>query len=1045
MEKKNNILSGFLCLLILIISSQNEWAQPLSAKFHHLTVEDGLPDGTIRALAQDKYGFMWIGTHAGVCRYDGHQIIQHKRKYGTVNSIADDLVNKLLITGDSVWIGTTNGLSLYLINKDTFITYSLPKQYLKLPSSNDVRSLVRDSKGVVWAATLRTISKATVKNGTCILMPSAETDSLPEIEEIVIDRNDVIWAATIAGLYKCDLRSHLVTPVVFPPEYLGKPVSMSIIGLTIDQKGFIWCSSFSGLIYNVNSATGEVKVIDEFVKKEGAVNYCNAICTDSKNRIWFGPRMTGLAMFSETADSFQYFVHNPLISSTINSATIGALFMDGQGILWIGTHGQGASYFNPDRQFFTSFYYGSTDKEGLGSGLVRAISQDLDGNFWIGTSNGLNKYDPSTKSFSLYRKEEARPITLSDNSVRAVYTDRKNRIWVGTSFGLNMIDEDRKSATQFIRDRNDPDKMMSTSIYSMREDRNGILWLAGSGGLEWYDEKNNRFINRKTDSLLKRIPTVSFTMCVYHDSKGNTWCGQSRDGLYKINYEKKEFVHYTATGEVNDLPHNQVTDIREDKKGYIWIGTGGGLSRFDPASNHFHTYTADSGLLVNRVAGLLFDSKNRVWFSSSRGIGVFDQEKNTFRFYTVEDGLPTNQFNDQSAYATADGRFCYPGLNGFVIFHPDSITQNPFIPPVQITGVSVLGEPKRLNTHENLRELMLSWKENFFTIEFSGLNYEQSSKNEYACQLIGFDKEVLQLGKTNRVSYTNVPPGHYTLHIMASNNDGVWNKAGLEIPVIIIPPFWNTAWFRITLIVALSLIIYAIYRFRIYQIRKRESAKTEINKQIAELRLSALRTQMNPHFIFNSISSIQNLISLEKKDDSLEYIGKFSRLIRLILHQAENNSIVLSDEVDLLRLYLEMESLRFEKSFSYHVEVDRKLQDRDPEIPTMIIQPIVENAVVHGLLNKNKKGNLSVQFTLKEEFVECSVEDDGVGRRAAEEIKKGKLFRHNAIATRVTGERLQILNKVFEMPTSIQTIDLTDQEGNPRGTRVIIDLPIIEN
>jgi LytS/YehU family sensor histidine kinase len=281
--------------------------------------------------------------------------------------------------------------------------------------------------------------------------------------------------------------------------------------------------------------------------------------------------------------------------------------------------------------------------------------------------------------------------------------------------------------------------------------------------------------------------------------------------------------------------------------------------------------------------------------------------------------------------------------------------------------------------------------------------------------------------------------------VMAANNDGFWNRDGIRIPLQIIPPFWQTTWFRILAVVFLSLLFYCFYRYRIYLIRKREGEKTEINKRIAELRLSALRTQMNPHFIFNSISSIQNLISLEKKDDSMDYIGKFSRLIRLILHQAENNSIVLSEEVDLLRLYLEMETLRFEKSFSYHVEVDPKLEEREPEIPTMIIQPIVENAVVHGLLNKSKKGNLTINFTLKEEFVQCIVEDDGVGRRAAEEIKKGKLFQHNSVATRVTGERLQILNKVFEMPTSIQTIDLTDEAGNPSGTRVIIDLPIIEN
>jgi hypothetical protein len=358
-------------------------------------------------------------------------------------------------------------------------------------------------------------------------------------------------------------------------------------------------------------------------------------------------------------------------------------------------------------------------------------------------------------------------------------------------------------------------------------------------------------------------------------------------------------------------------------------------------------------------------------------------------------------------------------MNGALIFHPDSIRSNPFEPQVSMTQFSVFGGIKDVGgAIENARNIMLSWKENFFTIDFAALNFDQPEQNEYACQLIGFDREMQYLGTKNSVSYTNVPPGKYTLHVMGANNDGLWNRDGITVNLEIIPPWWKTTWFRVVAIICTSLLFYALYRFRISIIRKRENEKTEINKRIAELRLSALRTQMNPHFIFNSISSIQNLISQEKKDDSMDYIGKFSRLIRLILHQAENNSIILSEEIDLLELYLEMETLRFEKSFNYSISVDPLLEVREPEIPTMIIQPIVENAVIHGLLNKDKKGNLTIDFLLKGEFVECIVRDNGVGRRAAEEIKKGKLFQHNAVATRITGERLEILNKVFHMPTS---------------------------
>jgi ligand-binding sensor domain-containing protein len=1023
------------------------YGQTNAAVFHHLTVEDGLTDGNIRAITQDKNGFIWIGTQSGLNRYDGYTIKTYQKKFRDVNSLSDDLITDLQFTADNkLWIATASGLTIYDTEKDTFIRWHHKENDPQSILSDFVRGVVSDTYGNVWIATERRITRYSTITNRFIHFPALDEPPLSSLFDIALDNNNDLWITTRSGLFLIKQNSEKVIQVPIPIKHNGKKVSSNLFGIGFDPSGYIWCGNYSGLLFKVRVETHRVTIVDDLMNQGIDQNFCTGISSDAQGRLWFATRFSGLATCNSVTGAFTFYKPDPFVNVSVSSTTVQTVFCDRSGLVWAGTSGRGVDRFHPDRQYFTTLYPGVDMKSSLPSGWVRCFAENAQKQLLIGTAEGLTQYDRVSGSLLTFRNETGNPYSLSFNSIRSLRTDRHGNTWIGTASGLNVMDSDKRTIRRIMPITDDPYAPITTFFYSIIEDKNSGIWLAGNRGVELTNAEGKRFYNRRNDSLLKKLPTGSTVWCTFPDSKGNIWIGYHYEGLVKLNYTDKSIHHFIATGDSLGLPHGNVNDIGEDQNGNIWLGTNGGLCRLDPSVNVFTTFTTLEGLPSNTVSGILIDHQNRIWMATNRGLAMYDQKSATFRIFTVADGLPTNQFNNQKAYRTHDGYFCYATMNGAVIFHPDSIRSNPVQPAITLTSFSVFGDHKDLgSTIENVSSIILSWKENFFTIEFSALNFDQPAQNQYACQLVGFDREMQFLGKRNSVSYTNVPPGNYTLHVMASNNDGVWNRDGIHVQLQIIPPFWQTNWFRMLSIASLSLLIYGLYRYRIQLIRKREAEKTEINKRIAELRLSALRTQMNPHFIFNSISSIQNLISQEKKDDSMHYIGKFSRLIRLILHQAEHNSIVLTEEIDMLELYLEMETLRFDQSFTWTIEVDPELRHRDPEIPTMIIQPIVENAVIHGLLNKDSKGKLTIQFHLKEDFVQCLVEDNGVGRRAAEEIKQGKLFQHNSMATRVTGERLEILNKIFDMPTSIQTIDLNDAAGKPAGTRVVIDLPMIEN
>ena len=410
----------------------------------------------------------------------------------------------------------------------------------------------------------------------------------------------------------------------------------------------------------------------------------------------------------------------------------------------------------------------------------------------------------------------------------------------------------------------------------------------------------------------------------------------------------------------------------------------------------------------------------------------------------VSDGLQGSEFNAGAYHRSTDGELFFGGIDGYNAFYPSSIKDNQQTPSVVLTGFNVFNKARSLGQSlETTDTITLSHRDSFFSFEFAGLHLVAPEKNQYAYMMEGFDREWIH-DERRFASYTNLDPGTYTFKVKASNNDGIWNENGLAVVVNITPPFWKTWWFYLIGLVIAAVIIYGFYRFRIAQVRKEEKLKTEFNKKLAEVEMTALRAQMNPHFLFNCLNSINRYIVKSDPETASGYLTKFSRLIRLILQNSKSATVPLESELEALKLYIEMEEMRFDNQFDYKIQVGKNIEPQYVAVPPMILQPYVENAIWHGLMHKEDKGSLLIDLSLEEKWLRCVIEDNGIGRQKAQDLKSKSATRKKSMGMKITSDRLSLVNHLYNQKTKVDVIDLEDTNKKPTGTRVIVNIPLME-
>ncbi len=825
---------AFLCIFFFIaqLFCNYFFAQESQIQFQHLSVADGLSDNNVTSFAQDKYGFIWIGTLDGLNRYDGYRVEIFTHESKNSSSLSSDNINCLYTDSkDNLWIGTDNGLSKFNFNNHSFYNFKHDPANLNSLPSNLIRKITEDKNGLLWIATNQGLCCFDVNKKKFLnFVPQANGNSVSSknIKDIARDAEGNIWISTANGLNKLN-PSTLLFRSSFPK--LNNITSANSMGkIAVDRENKLWISIDNQVNYFNPASDKNEGVFNLNPKPYGHSSlYLRDILVDASLEVWIAAAPIGCGYWMSGSDSFRFIKYDPFLNSSILSNAVRSLFQDRDGIIYMGSD-KGVDRFNPSVRKFNlwrSFDPVSPRK------WVRAFCEDNDKRLWVATLNGIFIFDRVRNTVISYSNIPNNATSLIENSVRSICLDKNGIMWVGTANGLARFDEHTNTFKTYLRE-NTNNTLPGNFIWSIITDHAGNLWVATNYGLCRYNYETDDFINFTGDSS-KAIMNGPVTS-IYEDADYNLWLStlSATGSLIRYTPSIGKLTSWKYSEEESaSVGGNIVYSITQGTDGVMWFGTSGGLSRYNKSGNSFTTFTTKDGLPNNHVAQLLFDHKKNLWMATDNGLCVMDSTQKHFKKFDVGDGLQGKEFNLQSGYITYDGYFCFAGYDGFNMFKPDSIRLNLKPPPIIIRSVKIFDE--YLNQDSLIfsnKPLHVSYAQNFFTFEFAALNYDHPEKNQYACQLEGFDKKKIFLGKSRTISYTNVPPGNYTLKVMASNNDGVWNYKGLSWKVIISPPFWRTWWFYFLLIGALFFSLYTLYKSRINKILAIEKMRSSIARDL---------------------------------------------------------------------------------------------------------------------------------------------------------------------------------------------------------------------
>ncbi|MES2396179.1 MAG: two-component regulator propeller domain-containing protein [Bacteroidota bacterium] len=1007
-KTKHFFLFPFIIALVLLAKQ----GMSQSYYFQNYSVENGLPFIDVSTIFQDSKGNLWSGGYGGLSKFDGVSFTNYSPKNGLLNHSVTCITED---NNGNLWIGTISGINKF--NAEKFTGYTTKHGLI----SNSITASLKDANGNVWFGTDKGISKLT--DGTFINYSTKNGLVGNAVNCIFQDDSGNVWIGTNEGISVFDQSA---LPVKGSKKIINYRSSDGLLNdqinsITQDLQHNIWIATSKGLC----------KLSDNkftcYSAKEGLTDdNISSVLVDYRNTLWLATD-NGLVKYNPkgSAGEKEKFIKYSLRKDK-NSNLIGCLYQDYEHNLWIGTY---AGLFKYRGNPFVS--YGIED--GLTSQFIYGILGDSKGALWIGSKDGgLFKFE--NDKFTQFNEKTG----LKAKTVNSIYELNAGTLWLGTDAGLTIYDGEN-----FIK-KADPSGVFDRAVNYIYKDSKNNIWLGGNDEIFKFDGK------KFTRYTFKGRSENCQAWTIVEDLKGTLWIGTYLGGLIKFDPSAElrtgssEFIECSESlGLKND---SYLTSLI-DKEGNIYLGALDGLWMFNPGSADpkFTSFNESDGLSSDLIYAITFGkTENEIWAGTNQGLNKIDiaefkrsGKKNIIPF-GKEDGFSGVECNSNGTYVDKDGSIWFGTVNGLIKYDPVEYIENIAESKTSITGFRLFYNDTILTN-----KMHLSYNDNNITFYYSGISLTNPAKVQYSHILEGFDKWSPP-SKERLVTYSNLPSGKYTFKVISSNNEGVWNKIPASFTFTINIPFWKTWGFIITL----SLIVIGSFTFfirlRIRKIRNLEKRKTELNRKIANIESQALRAQMNPHFIFNTLSSIQHYISNHDTDAALKYLSKFAKLMRKIMENSKQQMITVAEEINALNLFLELEVMRFDKKFEYHISIDPNIDQNYDRIPSMLIQPYVENAIIHGLLPKQGFGKISIALQKQNDTILCIVEDTGIGRENSKKFKKNSIQQHKSMGMSITQERLDILNASLSSNINCEIID-QHENGEPAGTKVLLVIPLEVN
>jgi ligand-binding sensor domain-containing protein/serine phosphatase RsbU (regulator of sigma subunit) len=845
---------------------------------------NSISNSQIISLYEDRNGLLWIGTAGGGLNSFDREIdtFTHYRHIPEDStSLANDFVG--FISGDSegnVWVITAAG-GIDRLNTETglFRRYRYDPENPNSLNHNGIRSFFEDNSGTIWLGTLSGLNRYDWEGDQFIsYKPHKNSSNSLSYDEVTYIHESptepgVLWICTGeldgfsegGGLNRFDINNESFTHYNLQSK---KSLSRSgnITGQILeDHEGLFWICSTQGLVC-FDRKTEKFNYYLPFPTHSNSIrNVVTSTTEDVSGNFWITTlARDGIYYFDRQNKEFVHIENIPNNPTSLSNNFVQNVLQDPTGVIWIGTNTGGLNKLDQYAKKFQTFTHDPNNPNSLSQSLVRSICEDHQGQLWVGLGGGgLNKLDPERHSIAHYSSNQAHPTRLSNDGVFALYEDSFGDLWIGTfGGGLDRFDKERTKIKNYHNILNDLTSLSGNRVRAIFEDKSGTLWIGtDDGGLNRYNRESDNFTRFTFNADTPNSISHNSVRAIVQDPTGVLWFGTFGGGLNKLVLKSEVgkgktevfkpgtpfFTHYQHNPEnPASLSQNSIQSIYVDGQGILWIGTfGGGLNRFDPETEKFEHFTEQNSDLPNNVIyGVLGDDSGNIWTSSNRGLSRFDPLTRTFSNYDVDDGLQSKEFNGQACFKSSSGEMFFGGIDGLNAFYPDSIRDNPFVPDIAITDFRLFGESVPIGNYSPLKKhitetetIQLAYWQNDISFDYVALHYNRPSENKYSYILVNYDEGWREVGKKRTATYTSLEPGDYYFRVRGCNNDGVWNKKGATVRIIITPPWWETKWAYIGYVVGGLILILIVYWLMHNYLVNRERGRSRIRE--AELRAQA--------------------------------------------------------------------------------------------------------------------------------------------------------------------------------------------------------------
>lgn len=798
-------------------------------------------------MLQDHKGFMWFGTKDGLNRFDGYSFKIFRNQNGNSNSIGSSFIISLYEDNNNqLWVGTDYGLYKYNAEKEEFYLQSqVPTQV--------IRGIVRDNQERLWLVVRNRLGWVDLKTNKFSYFKPLQKE---EVTSVSLSPDGNMWITTGGGFIH-SLNTYSLSIETFNVFESQIPITNRGIQKVYDTgKGFllIGTARYGLYIFDLFTKTFIRKDLPE-VGKEPI--FIRDFAQYSDEEYWIASE-SGIFVYDirkEKAIHLKKHYGNPY---SLSDNAIYSLWVDKEGGMWVGTYFGGINYYPKQLSCFQKYfpqYSGNT----INGNAIHEICKDKNGNFWIGTEDaGLNKWDPHTGVFTQFTPYST-TYKVSHTNIHGLLLNNKE-IWVGTFHaGLDVLDI---NTGKLLRHYSAVEhSLKSDFICDLIKTKSGKILVATDRGLCYFSPTDNRFYAEKS------IPPI-FYKHIYEASDGTIWAGSYSEGLFYYNPNSRESGNYKSSS-TNSIINNRINWIFEDTRKQLWVGTEGGLSRFNKEAKTFTNYTTDNGFPSNLIYAVLEDRKGDFWITTSRGLVNFSPDTERVQaIYTKSDGLLTDQFNYNSAFSDHGETLFFGSVKGLVSFMPATFQSNNYKPPTYLTGFQINNKEVRVGaTGSPLQksiiysnEITLKHNQSSFSIDFAALSFTTPDATEYAYRMKGLDENWTYLKSNRKVFFTELSSGVYTFAVKSAVSKGAWSSEYDLLTIRILPPFWKSTWaYASYIILALIAVLCAIRSYHRYH-----HAKNKRRLELLEFKKQKEISQAKVNFFTEVAHEIKTPLTLIK-------------------------------------------------------------------------------------------------------------------------------------------------------------------------------------